>query len=218
MARFNTSIKIGKYCNAPILIHYSTVIMFLILYFINYNTFITMLLAFIGVLFHEFGHVLAAHFFKIKTTNIMLLPIGGVAQIQTEFNNFKRDFWILAAGPVVNLILCLFCYIIFYYSKLIMFEELYIINLMLFVFNLIPIFPMDGGMLLRGFIDFIIKDYYLATLYVVRFSELLAFILFCLSFAMGLYITSAMVILLAIIAEMQLSSIKYSKTRKHMSH
>lgn len=214
MARFNTTFQIGKFCNAPILIHWSTLLFLFIFYILNYQEALTFSLALISVLFHEFGHVLAAYYFRINTSEILMLPIGGVAKIQTQFDNFHRDFWIILAGPFVNLIIFVHSFIIYYYFNNNIFLSISAINLILFVFNLIPIFPMDGGMLIRGILHLITKNYYKATLYSARISQGLAFSLCCITLYYKLYLISITFLIILILAEMQLSSIKYYESSK----
>jgi Zn-dependent protease/predicted transcriptional regulator len=89
---------------------------------------IFVLLLFVCVVLHEFGHAFAAKAFGINTPDITLLPIGGVARLERMPEEPLQELIIALAGPAVNVI----------------------INVVLLLFNLLPAFPMDGGRVLRA--------------------------------------------------------------------
>ena len=117
---------------------------------------------FVCVVAHEFGHALTARLFGISTKDITLLPIGGVARLESIPEDPKEEFLVAAAGPAVNLVIAagLFGGLLlsgFFGQTLNMaalinnfWLQLLIANITLVVFNLIPAFPMDGGRLLRS--------------------------------------------------------------------
>jgi Zn-dependent protease len=159
------------------------------------NGLIFVLLLFLFVIMHEFGHALAARRFNIQTADITLLPIGGVARLEKMPDDPKEELWVAFAGPLVNLVLAIVFFIWVLLSQGVLsltqismnsaplIQRLALVNLALFLFNLIPAFPMDGGRILRSLLA-IRMDYEKATNAASTLGKLFAFI-----FAMiGLFI------------------------------
>ncbi len=119
---------------------------------------------FVCVVLHELGHALMARRFGIETRHITLYPIGGVAQLERMSEKPWEEFWIAVAGPAVNVAIA---FLLFWplalggvFGHLIDLGpdaphrnplfDLWAINIVLVLFNLIPAFPMDGGRVLRA--------------------------------------------------------------------
>jgi Zn-dependent protease/predicted transcriptional regulator len=117
---------------------------------------------FLCVVLHEYGHALAARKFGVKTRDITLLPIGGVARLERIPEDPKQELWVAIAGPLVNVLIAAVLFIGLAMTSVLepisqisltggsMIERLMITNLLLVGFNLIPAFPMDGGRVLRA--------------------------------------------------------------------
>ncbi|MFC5135667.1 MULTISPECIES: CBS domain-containing protein [Haloferacaceae] len=109
-----------------------------------------------GVLLHEFGHSLVAMRYGYEIESITLWLLGGLASF-TEFpEDWKHEFWIAVAGPIVSLGVGAVCYGVFVLAPagsdalLFVFSYLAVLNVVLAGFNMLPAFPMDGGRVLRA--------------------------------------------------------------------
>lgn len=119
-------------------------------------------LVFASVLLHEFGHVFAARRYGIKTADITLLPIGGVAQLERIPEKPSEELVVALAGPAVNVVIAAVLALVLGGLPHIgvglnvenpgvsLLGRLAWVNVTLVLFNLIPAFPMDGGRVLRA--------------------------------------------------------------------
>lgn len=119
-------------------------------------------LLFLCVLLHEFGHILAARRYGVKTPDVTLFPIGGVASLERIPEKPGEELVVAIAGPAVNVVIALLLVAVlgaaFDPAELTRLEDpranllarLAGANIWLVAFNLIPAFPMDGGRVLRA--------------------------------------------------------------------
>ncbi len=123
---------------------------------------------FVLVTLHELGHSFAARTYGIPVKQIILSPIGGVAQLMRMPDKPGQELVVAVAGPAVNIVMAVLMLagalavgidlgtLITGFSGLTgttllaLFSYVFMSNIFLAIFNLIPAFPMDGGRILRA--------------------------------------------------------------------
>ncbi|MEO0796181.1 MAG: site-2 protease family protein [Verrucomicrobiota bacterium] len=163
----------------------------------------TIILVFASVVLHELGHSLTAMYYGIPVPRIVLLPIGGMAQIAAIPKEPRKEFIITINGPLVNFALAILFFGILvwryqnvgfvidgieravknpgwsFYNHLRSFQWesfVWILlswNILMGLFNLLPIFPMDGGRIFRAILATRIS-YPRATFVAATLSKILA--------------------------------------------
>jgi Zn-dependent protease/predicted transcriptional regulator len=129
----------------------------------------SLLALFACVVLHEFGHIRMAARFGVRTPDVILLPIGGVARLERIPDEPRQELLIALAGPAVTLAIVVVLYVGLTLSGpepplwglepagqfldnpvRAFLENVMRVNLYLLLFNLFPAFPMDGGRVLRA--------------------------------------------------------------------
>ncbi len=120
----------------------------------------TSFLFFLSVLLHELAHCFVAIGEGIKVKDITLFFLGGMANLEKECTTSKGSLKIAISGPIVSLFLALLMIVlsnILLGSNLILsnlFKQVGSLNLLIGLFNLLPIMPLDGGVILKSLIWF----------------------------------------------------------------
>lgn len=175
--------QVARVAGIPIRIH-ATFILFLVFVFVllargqspaRAAEWVGFFLAlFACVVLHELGHALTARRYGVRTRDITLLPIGGVARLERIPEKPSQEIAVALAGPAVNVgIAALLLPILVASGEVHTLEtpaalqenfvaKLLVYNLILAIFNLIPAFPMDGGRVLRALLA-VRLDYVRAT-------------------------------------------------------
>lgn len=150
-------------------------------------------LLFVAALFacvvaHEFGHALTARRYGIRTPDITLLPIGGLARLESMPEKPGQEILVALAGPAVNIVIWAALVLILGAQtwaaslenladpETSFLARLAAVNLFLAVFNLLPAFPMDGGRVFRAALS-LITDRVRATQIAAAGGQILAFAL-----------------------------------------
>jgi Zn-dependent protease len=162
----------------PIRLHFTFVLLLIFLIVIglgsnqspaNYTLF--MLALIVSVLLHEFAHAFVSSRYGIRTLEIVMFPIGGVARLERPAKP-GEEFWIALTGPVVNLAIAGLIFTLLYtlHRPVNFFaleqptdgnlaDRIALGNLILAGFNLLPAFPMDGGRMLRAILSRLKSEY-----------------------------------------------------------
>jgi tetratricopeptide (TPR) repeat protein len=177
------------------------------------------------ILLHELGHALVAQLFGVEVKSIVIWLLGGFTNLSRRAEKPSHNLAISAAGPLVNMLLA-FLYVAFFiglqflpnarnigtylfersFSNL--FFSLAIVNLVLIVFNLLPIYPLDGGNILHSFMEMLFgKSNADWITLVVGIPILLSL------FAFGVYIGDYLLVASCILIALALSTLNRSSLR-----
>jgi Zn-dependent protease/CBS domain-containing protein len=171
-ARMKWSWKIGEFAGIGVYMHATFLLLLAWVAFVHWQDgqnlgAVVSGLAFVLALFacvvaHEYGHALTARRYGIRTREITLLPIGGVARLERMPDQPRQELWVALAGPAVNVVIAgvLFAWLLISgglvpieqlaVERGSFLERLMMVNLFLAAFNMLPAFPMDGGRVLRA--------------------------------------------------------------------
>lgn len=161
------SLRVATIAGIPIRVHFTFLVFMGWLYYVSIQPGVNLSFwlipgVFFCVLLHELGHALTAKRYGVGTRDITLYPIGGVAMLQGRRPKPVEEFWIAIAGPVVNVVIALILmpFVIaergslppftLRFAQMDLLQGLFVANIVLPVFNMIPAFPMDGGRILRS--------------------------------------------------------------------
>ena len=115
------------------------------------------ILLYASVLVHELSHSVVARAFQLPVRRILLYPLGGFSEIETEPPTPGREFLVSAAGPAISLALAAGGFALDRVLGLgthsiarVVIEQFWVANLLVGLFNLLPGLPLDGGRILRA--------------------------------------------------------------------
>lgn len=149
-------------------IHPFTFVYLFLAYFAHSSYYVAFLLF---SLLHEIGHYGVALFYHFDIEKIVILPFGAFLSLKDfGFHAPYQEIVMLIMGPCINLMMAL----LFYLLKI---KELFEINMFIFFFNLLPLYPLDGSKLFFLFISYFI-DYKKCYVIQIKLSLLSISILF----------------------------------------
>lgn len=117
--------------------------------------FLFAVLLYVSVLVHELAHCVVARYYGLPVRSITLYLLGGVSEIDREAERPRQEFWIAFSGPLLSLVLAAIgfvCYLLVAPATVlgVLVWQLWVANLLVGVFNLLPGLPLDGGRMLRA--------------------------------------------------------------------
>ncbi len=171
------SLPVGKFFGIQVFIHWTFWILIVWIFLMHIvegfgraASGALFILALFGcVVLHEFGHALTAKRFGVVTRDITLYPIGGISSFESMPERPAHELLISLAGPSVNIVIAAILWLYLRSSgqmpnlstmtetqiaNLPFLYSLFLANLTLAIFNLIPAFPMDGGRVFRALLGF----------------------------------------------------------------
>jgi Zn-dependent protease len=163
------------------------------------------------VVLHELGHALMARRFGVRTRDITLYPIGGVARLESMPRRPYQELLVAMAGPAVNGVLLGAAVLLRSQvpatRDVELLHEFMTWNLMLGLFNLLPAFPMDGGRVVRALLAMRF-DYLRATQTAARLGRFMAFLFGLVGFfgIKGVVAAQPMLVLIAVFIWMAASA------------
>lgn len=170
------SLRIGRIAGISIELHWTFILLLIFSLYISELFFILILLLFLCVLIHELAHSITAIRNKVSVRKIVLLPIGGASIIDDIRMNPKVELKIALAGPVMSLFLGLAFGALATITPLgpitFLAQSLFLLNIFMALFNILPAFPMDGGRVFRSYLERK-KNYFDATILTVKISKYL---------------------------------------------
>jgi Zn-dependent protease len=168
------SARIGRFAGIDVYVHVTFLLLLLFFAWRSWQATGTLagvlsgtlliLMLFLCVLLHEYGHALTARRFGIGTRHITLLPIGGLALLESMPKDPRQEILVALAGPAVNVAIAAVIFLVLTLAggrggllhlelgRGGILQTLLAANLMLALFNMLPAFPMDGGRVLRAFL------------------------------------------------------------------
>jgi Zn-dependent protease len=221
------SLRLGKVFGIEILVHFTFALLVAYIGWWGWDlaggrgmvwSICVLLAFFFCVLLHELGHTLAARRFGIRVPRIRLLPIGGMAEFETIPREPSREFVITIAGPLVNFVIAGLLWLVptqpvdwesaeSLLSVPGFLEQVLFANLVMGCFNLLPVFPMDGGRLLRALLATRLR-YVRATFWAATVAKVLALGGIALALYFGLYLLAVLFSFILVVGELEYRSVR----------
>lgn len=198
-----SGMRLGRISGIPIEMHWTFLFLILLslLYSIYFGLFLFVffVLLFAMVVLHEVMHSIVAMRNGIEVKKIILLPLGGASVIDLDDVRPEVSLRIALAGPLMSIVLGLVFGLLSVLAPAISLQPvlpthlnqivqlLFLLNILLGVFNLVPAFPLDGGRMLKSFLQERMKDNLRATRAAVNISKGILAVIIVGSFAYAAY-------------------------------
>ena len=156
---------------------------------------------------HELGHLFAAKYYKWNVDKIYIYPLGGITKFNDLVNrSLKEELIIVMMGPLFQI-----CYYFLLVS--LGYRDLYLFNFILLIFNLLPIYPLDGGKILNILLAFFLpyKKSLTFTLLFSFFTYFLIFTIICFFYKSFFFILVCLSLILKVIEEYKKKNYYFNK-------
>ena len=191
--------QIAHFGGVKTIMHKSAFWMFVILAVLSLKAFAAIFLIFTFVYLHEWGHIVVMRRFGVECNEIRIMPIGMAAVIsdENEFPTPRASVYTALAGPAVNVAIGLPCVLLAadpaYHSYSLYFIAK--VNFVLAAFNMLPVFPLDGGQFLRGICWRLTDSKERSLIYAARIA-MFGSILLCSAFAASSHVVGTIISIL----------------------
>ena len=168
------------------------------------------LIIFFIVIFHELGHVFFIKLFKYKIIDITIYPFGGIIKTDKDINTPPNKELLISSGGIIAQII-LFIIIYFLPINILTKEIFYKYNLSIMLFNILPIIPLDGSIIINSLLNKILPyklSYYLYIIISIIFT--IIYLLFNYWYSINNYLIVSLFIIKTYYA---IKNYKYLKTR-----
>ena len=213
------NLKLADYFNIPLFFNLFTIPFALFIYFSQHNELGRLALALyvfslFFVLLHEYAHCFMARRFGWLVKDITILPLGCVARIHFKYNIPKEEICVAIAGPLLNLAIMLLLLPVMILLAINEQLELFFVtfvmvlcNFMICAFNLLPVYPMDGGRILRAYLSRFM-GHLNATWWAVRTGQLLGGCLSVFAFMHSYYMAAIIFLIMIVLGQNELTQAK----------
>ena len=176
------------------------------------------LAVFTCVVLHELGHSLTARRFGVGVRRILLTPLGGIAEFDAIPRRPAQELLITIAGPAVNFVIAGALWSVLSFpdewanvsipsSVGDLARYLFLANVIMGVFNMIPAFPMDGGRILRALLAMRLP-YVRATYWAVVVAKVVTVLGFAVTIYLEMYFTAAICVMIFLFGEAEYRAVK----------
>ncbi|MCL5430662.1 MAG: site-2 protease family protein [Candidatus Marsarchaeota archaeon] len=178
----NGAVSLIRVFGIDIQLHWTFVLLLLISLYLgivsnfNFFLFFFIVLLFAMVVIHELAHSITSIKSGFPVKKIILIPLGGASIIDLDSMKPETQFRIALAGPLMSIVLAMLFGTASVYMPAgflsLMFQLLFLLNIILGVFNLLPAFPLDGGRVLKSYLERK-RDSFSATKLAVKISNVI---------------------------------------------
>lgn len=174
------------------------IFLFIILFLLTKQIELYALIMFFALI-HECGHIFAGLILKLKPKKLDIMPLG--LAVTFESYGYKKlvetkKILIALAGPLTNILICVIALFIHIDPNLK--QTIIYSNILVALFNLIPIYPLDGGRILKGLIKLKYKNNIIADSIVNKISNILAILFTAISSILILYLKNIAILFIII--------------------